>query len=845
MRRLTLHSLWQRKRRAAGTALAIILGVAFLTATLTLGDTLDASFSSVFRQANDGTAVVVRGARSIDSDAGAQRAPIPASTADRVRAVPGVAAVAAEVQGTAQVVGTDGDPVGGDGPPTAAHAWIDDDVLNPFQVTQGRAPRRPGEAVVDRAAAKAGHLRVGQSFTLRTPDAVRLRLVGVVSFGTEPTMGGSTYIGLAPRQASQLFATPGTIDELRVRGDGTRTDAELREAVGSVLPSSARAITGTELTREQRAEVDATFGGAVKVFLLAFAGVAVVVATFSIANTFAIVAAQRSRESALLRAIGASKRQVLLSVLGESLLVGAAATLVGLAVGIGLSFGLRALLTSFGLDLAGTGLVVTGSTLVAAAVVGMASTLIAALLPAIRSARTSPMEALRDTAAEVLRTSRVRGAAGVLVTGVGATVVVLAANRHHGAVAQAGLGSLLVLVGTVLLGAVIARPAAAAIGAPIAATRGVPGRLARRNAMRNPRRTAGAALALVIGAAVVALFATFGSSLRLSIDQSVDRSFGGDLVLAQSNFSGVPISPKVGSSVAALPEVSHVATISNAVAKAGGATVYPNATQPAELDALVDLDVARGSVARLRPGQVAVSSPYARTHHLTLGSPLAFTYPDGKRQTLHVAATYRSVDLLGDLVMHIDDWTPHTTQPGDVAVLVSLRPGVSLEQGRAAVERVAHRYGAPAVEDRQQYVDRVAGQVDQILVLVYGLLALAVLIALIGLANTLSLSIHERTRELGLLRALGLSRSGLRSSVRWESVVTAVVGTVLGLGVGTFLGWGLVRALNAQVGFISFQAPGSALVVVLVLSITAGVVAAIRPARRAARLDVLGAIAER
>ncbi|HWJ97696.1 MAG TPA: ABC transporter permease, partial [Acidimicrobiales bacterium] len=512
--------------------------------------------------------------------------------------------------------------------------------------------------------------------------------------------------------------------------------------------------------------------------------------------------------------------------------------------GLGLALGLKALLAGFGLDLPGDGLVVETAPMAIAFAIGMVATLVAATIPAIRSSRIAPIEALRDAAAESTAVSKVRAGIGVALAALGTFVMVTATSSADGAMGKAGLGALLIVIAAVTLGPVVARPAAAFVGAPVAGTRGLVGQLARRNAMRNPRRTSGAALALVIGAAVVALFATFGSSLSRSIDETVSQSFGGDLVVMQDGFSSSGLSPKMATAIDQLPEVSETVGLSNVVATVDGTTVYPTAGDPAAMANLLDLDVQQGDLAKLRPGQVAVTEGYATDEGLAVGDDLTMDFADGEQTTFEVGAVYGVGELLGDIVMDQADWTPHELRPGNVAVLVGLADGTTIEQGRQAVEAVAKEYGNPKVEDRDQYIDRVAGQVNQLLTLVYGLLVLAILIALIGLANTLSLSIHERSRELGLLRAVGLTRGRLRAMVRWESVITAVVGTVVGLGVGTFLGWGLVRALSAQEGFVSFQLPTATLVVVLVLSIGAGVLAAVRPAHRAAKLDVLAAIAE-
>jgi putative ABC transport system permease protein len=844
MIRLTLQGLWARKRRVVGTATAIILGVGFLSATLVLGATLDDSFGTVFRTANAGTDVVVRSATSIDSDQGRQRATLDDGTLERVAEVPGVARAVGAITGTAQILGADGAPLGGQGPPTDAGNWIDDATLNPYHVTSGRVPTKVGEAVIDAKSAADGGISVGDTATIRTPDPVEVEVVGLVGFGDATSMAGATYVGLTDAQAIDLLGEPGRVSDVRVRGDGTRSDADLRDAVAEVVPAEAEAITGAQLTAEQQEDIQGDFLGFLKTFLLAFAGVALVVATFSIANTFTILATQRSRESALMRAVGASRSQVLAVAMIEAGTIGAVASAVGVAAGLGLALGLKALLAGFGLDLPGNGLVVEAGPMAAAFSIGLVATLVAATLPAIRSSRIAPVEALRDAAVESTATSRVRAAIGAVLAVVGVGVVLTATRSADGAAARAGIGSLLVFVATVTLGPVIARPAAAVVGAPVAGGRGLVGQLARRNAMRNPRRTAGAALALVIGAAVVALFATFGASLRQSIDQTVQQTFGGDLVVMQDSFSGAGLSPKLAPAIAALPEVEHTVALSGVTATVDGTVVYPTAGDPEAMADLLDLDVQQGDLGGLQRGQLAVSTGYAEDHDLGLGDDLTLAFADGASTTFEVGAVYGVGELLGDLVMTQADWTPHELRPGNVAVLVGLRDGTSLQQGRTAVEAVAAVHGSPKVEDRDQYIDRVAGQVNQLLTLVYGLLVLAILIALIGLANTLSLSIHERSRELGLLRAVGLTRGRLRAMVRWESVITAVVGTVVGLGVGTFLGWGLVRALGAQDEFISFQLPTGALVVVLALSIGAGVLAAVRPAHRAAKLDVLTAIAE-
>jgi putative ABC transport system permease protein len=380
--------------------------------------------------------------------------------------------------------------------------------------------------------------------------------------------------------------------------------------------------------------------------------------------------------------------------------------------------------------------------------------------------------------------------------------------------------------------------------------RGFTGRLARRNAMRNPRRVAGSAAALMVGTAVVALFATFGSSLKASVDAEVDRAFSGDLVVIQDNFSAAALSTELAPAIEDLPEVAQAVGVAFGVAQietadtAGidGATVEPAVTDPARLDAAFDLGVTSGSIAQLAPGQIGVSEDYAAEHGLALGDVVTLTFVDGARSDLEVGAVYAERMSFGDLVMTRPDWEPHAGQAGDTVLFVNLADGVGIEDGQRAVDTVTTRFNAPGAQDRDEYVESVGAQIDQMLTVVYGLLGVAVLIALLGIANTLSLSIHERTRELGLLRAVGQSRGQLRATVRWEAVIVAVFGTITGVAIGAFLGWGLVRALQADEGFGQFAAPWTSLLVIVVLAAAAGVVAALRPARRAGRLDVLTAI---
>jgi putative ABC transport system permease protein len=394
-----------------------------------------------------------------------------------------------------------------------------------------------------------------------------------------------------------------------------------------------------------------------------------------------------------------------------------------------------------------------------------------------------------------------------------------------------------------VLGPVVAGPLSGVLGRPVARWRGVAGSLARRNAMRNPRRTSATAAALLVGVGVVTLFTVFAASLKASIDKSVEDSFAGDLVIAASGFGGGGLSPELGTTVAGLPEVASAVGVGSGQMRLDGDSTPVSTADPATLAAVIDLDVGEGSMADLGPNQLAVAAPVAEDEGWTIGTPVASTFPDGRTVDLRVGALYETRDLFGDVIVPRATWDRHAIQSVDVVVLVKLADGVSIHDGKVAAQAVADRFGRPDVQDEDEYVQSVTERVNALLGLIYVMLVLAIVIALMGIANALSMAIHERTRELGLLRAVGTTRRQMRSMVRWESVLIAVLGVVGGVGVGLFLGWALVQAAAGSGAINAFAVPVGQLVVVMVVGAVAGALAALRPARRAARLDVLEAIA--
>lgn len=846
--RLSTASLRAHKRRFAGTFAAVLLGVAFLAATLVMGDTLRASFDSMFAGATSGTDAVVRSSRvvTVPGEAQGTRQPVPTALVEEIRRAPGVAAAAPAVQGAGQLVGSDGEPIGGQGPPTLAGNWIADPELNPYRLAEGRAPERTGEVVVNRATADKGGLKLGDRTVLRTPDPVPVTVVGLATFGGADGMAQVTYTGMTQADAEKhLMPAPGQAASIQVRAGPGTSQGELVEALTAVLPQGVEAITGQESAQENTDMISGRFLDLFTLMLLVFSGIALLVATFSIHNTFAIVVAQRTRENALLRALGASRRQVVGGTLAEAAVVALVASAAGLLVAIGFAAGLQALFPAIGFPFPEGDLVINGLSMAVPLVVGVLVCLGSAVLPAVRAGRTAPLAALLDSAVDRSEASRSRTVTG-LVLGTAAVGLLLAGVVAVPSLWLSGAGAALATAAFVVLGPVASSSAVRMLGRPLERLRGVTGALATRNARRSPRRTASTATALMIGVAVVSLFTVFGASLKATMDRTVSRSFAGDVAISAPSFGagGSGLSPKLAPAVAALPEVAGAVGLGKGVAEVDGSGRALTVTDPVALAAGFDLGAVSGGLDALGTDGIAVSAKEASRHGWQPGSTAELAFTDGQKQPFTIRAVYERSELAGDYVITRAAWAPHRAQDTDSLVSVTFKGGVPAAAGAAAVEKTAALYGGPEVQTRDAYAQSSAGGIDMMLTLVYALLALAVLIALLGIANTLTLAVHERTRELGLLRAVGQTRGQLRAMVRWESVLVAAFGTAGGLALGCVLGWVLVKASDgASDSAFAFAVPPLQLTLVALVGLAAGVLAGWRPARRAARLDILRAVA--
>jgi putative ABC transport system permease protein len=843
MWKISMKGMWAHKRRLVRTCSAVLLGVASLAGTLVLGDTMRSGFAQAFSDAYAGTDVVVQGADTVGSEETEQRRMVPEELLDQVRALDDVGTAVGTIEGFAQVTGADGEPIGGDGPPTLGEAWIDDPA-NPYQVVEGRAPESSGEVVVDRGTATTGGLSVGDTTTVRTPTTVDATIVGIVAFGEQDSIGGAGYTGFTEADARThlLGGASGYSTLVMTAADGVTAEA-VQADVAALLPDGLEALTGTEASARAEESIGEDFLNVFEMVLLIFTGIALLVAAFSIYNTFSVILAQRTRESALFRAIGATRSQVLTSIGIEAVVVGLIASFGGVLAGLGLAVGLTAAMRSIGVDLPG-GIEVAPASVAVSVAVGLVVTLLASLAPAIRASGVAPLAALRDASVDRSDASWLRTASGILITGVGVGLVLFASlGTPSAALGVVGIGAVLVVLGVVVLGPVVARPVARVLGIPLTLRRGGSGELARGNAMRNPRRTAGTASALMIGVAVVALFTVMGSSLSSSVRESVVGTIDADLLVVDEGFSGGGMDPALATTLTDLEEVEVAVGLGYGAALFDGEEQEFTVTDPEPFAGSLDIDVTAGSLGSLTPTQIGISASTAQDNGWALDDTVDVTFVDGAALSMQVGAIYEQEQLAGGIVMPRETWVQHSTRNLDNVNAITLADGVALGDGTAAVRSVTEQFAAPDPQTLDEYADDVAGQINQFLGIIYVLLALSIVIALMGIANTLALSIHERTRELGLLRAIGQTRPQLRRMVRGESMIIAVFGTVGGIAVGCFLAWGLVAALGAtDAELASFSAPVTQLLVITVVGALAGVLAGIRPARRAARLDVLDAI---
>ncbi|MEO3780259.1 FtsX-like permease family protein [Micromonospora sp. B11E3] len=850
MFRATLKSLLARKVRLILSGLAVVLGVMFVSGAFVLTDTLGRSFDAVFADAYAEIDVNVAGKPKIAvSEAeGEQVAPaFPASVVDRVRGVPGVAtATGVVVADGARLIGSNGKAITSFGPPQLGENWTGESDL--LQLRQGRAPQADDEIVVNAALAEAAKVKVGDRVGALTAFESKRRdftLVGVFGYsGDRDSMGGVNEIMFTTPAAQRLMlGKPDTFNSVAVRAaDGVRPET-LRDEVAGALGPEYEVKTGEQLSADASAGLKEGLSFFNKV-LLGFAAVALLVGTFLILNTFSIIVAQRTRELALMRAIGASGRQIIGSVVLEALAIGLVASVLGLGAGVGVGALLAFLFGRFagGLPLAGVG--VPPVAVVSAFAVGMVITVVAALLPALRAARIPPIAAMQDVATPDRPLTKVT-VSGAVVTAAGGGLLALGLTGNAGGNALPVIlgGVLLSFIGVALLTPLISRPVVSLLGALFAWS--VPGRLGRLNSGRNPRRTAITAAALMVGIALVTGVTVVLGSAKSSIAAQAEDTVDAQLVIsgAQTGPRLPTFDPAVVDRAAALPGVNAAVGVYNDVATVDGDRTYVNAvTDLAAMAKIYHTTPKSGTVAALRPDQVALSVSGAEKLGKSVGDRLSVQLTRGEgQQTYTVTAILPDDRSIGSILLPKEAAVAFTN-PQPFSALVQLTPGTPVSQVQPQLEALVADSPEVSVADRASYIEQQTSGFDTLLTMIQILLALAIVIAVLGIVNTLALSVLERTRELGLLRAIGLRRAQTMRMITVEAVVISVFGALLGVAVGIGLGAAVVEALKDE-GITDLVLPWSQMGTVLGLAALVGVVAAVLPAIRAARINVLGAIA--
>ncbi len=841
---LSLKHVWARKGRLLLTAIAVIAGTAFLSGVFVFTDTIRGSFTRMFADAYAGTDAYVRSSNVIEGQFGEeQRARIPDALLDVVSGVPGVAEAHGDVQSTAVITTAAGKVVGQDGPPKFGGVFSDSEA-SPFDLVEGRGPRDGTEVVIDRGSAKLAKIHVGDTVTVTTVGAPRQFTVsGIVTFAGQDSSGGATW-ALFDLATAQDFVVgePGQLDSIIVRGDRDEPQQVLADRIEAAIGDpEVEVMTGQQITEENQSAVETSLGF-ITIFLSVFALISLFVGSFIIYNVFSISAAQRQQENALLRAIGASRSQVTRSLFVEALVVGLGGSLLGCGGGVLLASGVVRLMTAIGVGPNDTSLVIGTTGFVITIVVGVLVTLLCAIAPAVRSGRVPPLAAMRDVSIDQADVSRGRLWTGAVLLAVAAGSVALGLISDP---LWLGPAVVSLFIGLIALGPLVAGPVARLVTPLLTRTRGASGTVAGRNAARNPKRTALTAGALGVGLALLIGVATLGSSAKESIRLVIGRSFNGDYTITpkQSN-AGIGLPTTVADDVNALgigDAAGLSATQFKVKEKGEFSAKVTLAVDAAKAAKIVQIDFVAGGFDQLTPEGILYSADKAARDGLSLGDTVEVQFLDGQTASLTVQGIF-DADTFGNLIVDRAVFDGTGTPVFDLGVFVQRAPGVGEAQATAALERLVETYPTAKLQTRDAYISEQAGQIDTFLNFIYALLGMSIFIAVLGIVVTLLLAVYERRRELGLVRAVGMTRRQVSGSVLWESIVTALVGAAMGTTLGLALGWIVVEAFRDE-GLEAFEVPVASIGYFIGFAVLVAAIAAVWPARRAAKADILDAIA--
>ncbi|QIJ63130.1 ABC transporter permease [Streptomyces sp. JB150] len=839
MFRTALRNVLAHKARLLMTVLAVMLGVAFVSGTLVFTNTISDAYQKSSAKGFDQVDVAVDPEYQEDRGDTLGKTPeLTGAMLDKSARVPGAESAIGVVTGFTALADKDGKLVGTGFQSQGGNYWGADDPRYPL--VEGHAPKGRGEVVIDAKTAERTGYRVGDTLRLSVDGPVLTpRIAGVFTTDDGNVAAGGSLALFDTATAQRLFGKTGTYDQIAVKAKPGVSQGALKAQLDKALPADLVETTTGQRLAEEQAEAIASSMSGLKQGLLVFAGIALFVGTFIIANTFTMLVAQRTKELALLRAVGASRRQVTRSVLIEAFVVGVVAAVTGLAAGIGVGAGLRSLLGSLGETVPDGPLVVTPGTVAAALAVGVLVTMLAAWLPGRRAAKIPPVAAMSSVHAQATVKSLVlRNTIGALFAGAGVAVVV-AATSMGGSDGQApmGLGACLLIIGVFVLTPLLSRPLIAA-ASPVLRIFGVAGKLARQNSVRNPRRTAATASALMIGLTLITGMTVMAGSLQNAIDKMASDSIRADYVVSMAN--GTPLSPDVEERLRGTEGVTATSPMRNAPARIDGDTEYLTGVTGDTIGELTALPVEDG---RFQVGgdRVVVDEDTAKSHGWKAGSVFTASFEDGAKERLTVAGVYQPNEMMRGIMLDLPVLTAHQSDPADMQVLVRTADGASAAT-KDRLEKTLGSNPAVRVQDKQDISDEIAQMFTMMLNMLYGLLAMAVIVAVLGVINTLAMSVFERSQEIGMLRAIGLDRTGIKRMVRLESLVISLFGGVLGIGLGVFFGWAAGELMADSLATYELVLPWARMGVFLLLAATVGVLAALWPARRAARLNMLTAI---
>ena len=845
---LVLRGLASRKLRSALTAIAILLGVTMISGTLVLTDQIDRAFVQIFQAGNAKIDVVVKQKPPFENVQTSVY--LNADVVDEVRQVDGVATAQPFIQSEGYLIANGEAMNSTGGAPSFVFSNLPQD-LNPYTPIAGRLPETSGEVAVAEEIATKGNVKVGSQQQLATQDGIKdVTVVGILQYGDGDTsLGGSTTV-LAPLiDVQQWWALEGKASYIYVKAqDGVSQDA-LKDRIRSALPQQDLIVqTGREDADEQAGILNDLIGKIIRYALLAFAGVAILVGAFIIYNTFSITVAQRTREFAMLRTIGASRRQILGSVIGEAFIIGLIASAAGILLGLALAWGLGKLFGAIGFGLPATGLILSWQTVIVCLAVGIGITVLASIFPALRATKIAPIAALREGATlPVGRFAKFSPVIAVIIGvlgGAGMAYGLISSGGTTGRLTTLAGGAILIFLAVAMLSRYIVRPVVSVLGKPIGWVAGGVGRIASENAARNPARTAVTAAALMIGIGLVVFVTIFVGGIKESFTGAIDSSLKSELTVSARGFGGT-IPAAVLPAVQAVDGVETASPVGGTAIQVGTGAYALIGIDPATLPAVYEFDWDNGAndlLTTLGTDRALVEDTIASDLGLAVGDTVDVLSISGAKATFTVAGTYTDPTILNGIVVNQPALEPllQSNATGLNTLFVRTAAGADVEAVQADVERALEKFPTAQVQSNQQQKDEAASGVNTILVIFYALLALSVVISLFGIVNTLVLSIFERTREIGMLRAVGTTRRQLRAMIRWEAVITSIIGGVLGVLLGILFGWAVCKGLESD-GLV-FVFPTVQIAIFLVLSIVAGVLAAILPARRAAKLDVLAAL---